>query len=102
MRKALACVFLSGVVFAVVGCGDDPVEEVDMRLDCQEICDHRDDCVTETDVSECVSYCEERADENPLTEDAVEACNDCLDDTNCTEALACWSACAAVPTISGD
>ena len=102
MRKALACVFLSGAVLAAVGCGDDPAEEVDTRLDCQEICEHRDDCVTETDVSECVSYCQERADDNQLTEDAVEKCNDCLDDTNCTEALACWSACAAVPTISGD
>ncbi len=102
MRKALACVFLGGAVLAASGCSDDAVEEVDTALDCTEICDHRDDCVTETDETECVDYCRERADDNQLTENAVEACNDCLDDTNCTEALACWSACAAVPTISGD
>ncbi|HMJ15639.1 MAG TPA: hypothetical protein VK524_29685, partial [Polyangiaceae bacterium] len=67
MKRTLACAFLGGAVLMAVGCGDDVTDEIDNRLDCAEICDKRDDCVTETDESECIDYCEEKADADDAT-----------------------------------
>lgn len=100
MKKLIAALVLC-VPFVMVGCGDDgPLESISNSIDCNQICNKYSECVTDIDVSECTSHCQEKADGSEATEDRVQACEDCLDDTSCTEALGCWAECAFVP-VSG-
>jgi len=102
VKKLFACVFLGTLLAGAFGCGDDTKDKIDNTVDCAKICQKRDDCVTNTDISECTDYCEDRAKNNTNTEAAVDACEKCIDDKSCAEAIACWPSCSLVPTITGD
>jgi hypothetical protein len=94
MAAALA-VFFGQLLF---GCGDD--NEVDRTFDCGSICARYSDCVTDIDLTECTDHCEDEADRNPNIEQAVDACDDCIEGRSCAEAAECIPDCALVPVPS--
>jgi hypothetical protein len=101
VKKLVACALLGGFLYALSGCGSDPAQKVDNIVDCAKICSKRDSCVENTNVLDCTHYCEERVSENENLQAAADTCEKCIDDTTCTEALACWPSCSLVPTTSG-
>jgi hypothetical protein len=95
MKRTISVVSLAVISQMFSGCSDD--NEVDRTLDCGELCDRYSDCVTDIDVTECTDHCEDQADIHPNIEQAVDTCEDCLDDRSCSEQAACVSSCELVP-----
>ena len=92
---------LLGVVFALAaGCGDtadEAVDEVSNTVDCAQICNKYDSCVSDIDETACTDQCEDLADQDDNYEAAASSCEDCLSDKSCTDAESCWAGCPAVP-----
>jgi hypothetical protein len=62
--------------------------------DCRDICQTVQSCVvTDIDVSDCTSRCDNYADVSSDTEYRVELCNECLDARACGLARDCAAAC---------
>lgn len=90
----------AGLALLTPGCGDDdPIDEVDQRVDCLEICDRYSECVEEIDVTACTDACEERIDVEPGLEAQADQCEDCLDNRSCGEIedAGCFDNCPVVP-----
>jgi hypothetical protein len=90
------------------GCGDDEgdvgeefTDETVGTITCAEICGKYSDCIAEIDVSECTDRCEDGFDSDPATEEAAEACENCVSDRSCEEirAAGCFDNCPVVPGV---
>ena len=78
---------------AMAGCSD----EADDTIDCAQICNKYDECVTEIDVTSCTDQCEDMADASDATRARLEECEACVEDVACAEATTCWADCPVVP-----
>ncbi len=107
MRKLTLLAFgtVVGVGAFMGACSEDdnPISEVEDRLDCREACSDWQECVgNDFDVSDCTDECEDRRDRGDITEAAVESCSDCLDAAAADEcSTACTTDCAGVITEAG-
>jgi hypothetical protein len=104
MRKlsifALGSVLGAGLFLGACSEDDNPISEVEDRVDCAEACSDWQECIgDQVDVTECTDICEDRRDDGSITEDRVEDCSDCLDAASADEcSTACTTECAGVLT----
>lgn len=93
MRKTLLSAFVvSCFAFVQLGCG-----EADRAIDCAQICKKFDDCFGDSNSEDCVDRCEDKADADADFEEKVDDCENCLDDTSCSEAtVGCTDECAVI------
>ena len=81
----------------LVHCG-----KVDRLEDCQQICDHYEECVDDSfDVSKCRSRCEERGDDDAAYDRKVDYCETCVEQNDaCADTTAnCAEQCASIVTF---
>ena len=94
--KTLATFCLSGALMGLtfVACGG----EVERTYDCWQICGDYGRCVdNSTDRTDCTDKCEDFGENDSAGEAAINACENCLDDTTCLEAAnQCTSVCDPV------
>lgn len=101
IRRILALGMAAGVIVLSVGACGDVEEEIRNTIDCAQVCDQWNDCFGDTDevdvdITECTDTCEDRADADQAFEDAIDDCEDCLDDA-ANECTSCWSLCPEFP-----
>jgi len=72
--------------------------EAERLYDCARICDGYADCIDDSvDRTDCTTTCEGKGDDDPDFADQADACEKCLDDESCAEAvLECATTCAPV------
>lgn len=59
--------------------------EIAELIECTMACEHYDDCVGDSyDATDCIDRCETYSDQSAANEDQVRACDECLDDANCS------------------
>jgi hypothetical protein len=71
------------LIFALLasGCANEIAEVVE----CTMACEHYDDCVADSyDTTGCADACEDMSDASDAYEARVRACDECLDDANCS------------------
>lgn len=91
MRGMMLVAALSALPLTAFGLGCGEAEEL---IDCQEICENKQDCVdSDYDVSACRDNCEDRSDEDEAFRDAAHQCEACLDNKACAEQAACFADC---------
>jgi hypothetical protein len=92
MRTAMLFASLSISVAALAlmpGCS-----EAEKIIDCQQICQNKQDCVNnDYNVSACRQDCERRTDTDESFRDAAHVCEACLDNKACAEQKACFLDC---------
>ena len=88
MIKMMMVATVALLALSAIGCDD---SKIDRRIDCIQVCNKADDCISEFDKSNCKEQC------NDTDADAVDACDDCLDDKDsCGEKVSCAAACSGV------
>lgn len=82
---------------AAVGCSN-PIDAIDERVDCRNICDRYRDCYdNDYDTEACRDRCDERVDGEGGDPNAADRCDGCLDDRSCVEAtFSCVDECAGI------
>jgi hypothetical protein len=69
-------------------------EEADAEVDCREVCAAYKACVdTSYDADACIDRCTEAADDDEAFRERVDDCEDCIEDSECTEQFACAEQC---------
>lgn len=93
--RAVSTVFgLLMVLGTIAGCKNDPVHEIDMAVDCDNVCNRYRDCFnTSYNTDNCRSRCHEMVDRDP---NAANACDSCLDAASCIGAFGCASECQGI------
>ena len=89
---SIAC----AVLLTAAACGtDDPITAIDRSTDCAQICKQYKDCFdSDYDVEDCTDHCSDMVSDEDTKQ--IDDCENCLDDTSCTEGLGCTSECASL------
>ena len=101
-QRLLAVGFAAGIIAVSMGACSDAEDEINNTIDCASICEDWNDChgdseAVDVNVSECTDTCEDRADASEAFADAIDDCEDCLDDA-ANECGVCWALCPAFPS----
>jgi hypothetical protein len=68
--------------------------EAEKIIDCQQLCQNKQDCVnSDYDVEACRNDCEHRSDTDESFRDSAHVCEACLDNKACAEQKACFLDC---------
>lgn len=93
-----ACLIV-GLLGVAVSCSEDndPIEQADEALDCNDICDRYKDCFDDNyDVDKCEDRCTDRADD-PDHRDQEERCSTCIEGASCGgAAFSCADDCLGI------
>jgi hypothetical protein len=82
---------LLGGFFVLSATACNPIDEIDMAVDCTDLCNRYRDCFDASyDTASCRDRCHDVVDRDP---DAADACDACLDARSCTGAFACADEC---------
>lgn len=74
-----------------LGCQSGPIHDLDVEVDCNDLCNRYRDCFDSTyDSVACRDRCDETANADPA---AANECDTCLDSRSCSESFACTSEC---------
>ena len=89
-RYVLGLVALLGL--AATGCQSGPIHDLDVEVDCNNLCNRYRDCFDSTyDVVACRNRCDETNNVDPQS---ANECDTCLDPRACTEVVfACGDEC---------
>ena len=81
-----------GTLATTSGCSN-----VGEAIDCHQMCEKMESCIdSDLDVSNCAERCEDKVNDNALSE-KLDACTDCLDrDYSCSEVVDHCSVCDEV------
>jgi hypothetical protein len=102
MRMSKVMSFCCAVLLtaAAGACGkDDPITAIDRGTDCAQICDKYKECfMSDYNVDDCTDSCTDMTDEDAT--DRIDDCENCLDDTSCTETPGCTTECVGLIPFS--
>jgi hypothetical protein len=79
------------------GCGDNGlIDELNVLEDCEDVCSKYDECVSETDISDCTDRCEDDTDSTPEGMERLDDCAGCLEERSCAEGTLCIPQCSFI------
>ncbi len=89
--------FVLGAVLATACSGDDPVNELENRITCGDVCERYSECFDASyDVEECTDRCTEDATDDDEKDEKLEACDACMEEKSCVSAVfSCTDDCAS-------
>ena len=79
---------------SLAGCKNDPVHEIDMAVDCTNVCNRYRDCFDANyNTGACEDRCHAMVDHDP---NSANACDSCLDAHSCTGSFGCAGECQGI------
>lgn len=94
MSPSLVCFFSTLALGTITGCANDPVHEIDMAVDCADVCNRYRDCFDASyDTDACRARCHDMVDHDP---NAANACDACLDGESCVSSFTCADECQGI------
>lgn len=84
IRSSALCAMTFAVTAATMGagCAKDPIHQIDMQVDCENICNRYRDCYDASyNTSGCQDRCHAMVNHDP---NSANACDSCLDAHTCT------------------
>ena len=94
MRQVMLGSMFVVLSLGVLGCKNDPVHEIDMAVDCDNVCNRYRDCFDSNyNTDNCRARCHEMVDRDP---NAANACDSCLDAASCVGSFGCAGECQGI------
>ena len=89
LSKLSVGLLLCGATALASGCGsDDPVNEIQNRVTCDDVCQRYADCFDGSyDVDGCTDRCTNDSTASDEKDGKLKACDACMDDKSCTSAV---------------
>lgn len=92
MNRTLGAIVMGLFGIGAVACA--PVDEIDMAVDCANLCDRYRDCFdSDYDTGACRDRCHEMVDRDPRV---ANECDTCLDSRACSESFSCADECSGL------